>query len=98
MGPAGKGRGVGVIMWDRELAEVYDKTYEAQFQPDVLDPMVDLLVELAAGGAALEFAVGTGRVALPLAVRGVPVQGIELSPHMADQLHAKPDADKVLVT
>lgn len=85
-------------MWDQQLAEVYDETYEAEFRPEVLDPMVDVLEEVAAGGPALEFAVGTGRVALPLATRGVPVQGIELSPHMADRLRAKPGADKVAVT
>jgi SAM-dependent methyltransferase len=66
--------------------------------PVVVDPVVDLLVELARGGPALEFAVGTGRVALPLGARGVLVQGIELSPHMAEQLRAKPGADAVPVT
>jgi len=60
-------------------------------------PIVDLLAELARGGPALEFAVGTGRVALPLSV-GVAVHGIELSPHMAGQLLAKPGADAVPVT
>jgi SAM-dependent methyltransferase len=66
--------------------------------PVVVDPVVDLLVELARGGPALEFAVGTGRVALPLGARGVLVQGIEFSPHMAEQLRAKPGADAVPVT
>ena len=50
------------------------------FAPDVLDPIVDRLAALAAGGAALELAIGTGRVAIPLHARGVPVTGIELSP------------------
>jgi SAM-dependent methyltransferase len=63
-----------------------------------LNPIVDLLVELAGGGPALEFAVGTGRVALALSARGVSVQGIELSPHMAERLRAKPGADAVPVT
>jgi Methyltransferase domain len=53
---------------------------------------------LARGGPALEFAVGTGRVALPLNDRGIDVQGIELSPHMAERLAAKPGADAVPVT
>ena len=53
------------------------------FEPAVLGPTVDVLASLAGNGAALEFAVGTGRVALPLSERGVPVAGIELSPHMA---------------
>ena len=58
-------------IWDKRLAEVYDRTYAAMFEPSVLDPMTARLAELAAGGSALEFAVGTGRVALPLAARGV---------------------------
>jgi SAM-dependent methyltransferase len=81
-----------------ETAEVYDKAYAAKFGPSVLGPIVDLLAELARGGEALEFAVGTGRVALPLSARGIAVYGIELSPHMAEQLAAKPGADAVAVT
>ncbi|MGO9080033.1 MAG: methyltransferase domain-containing protein [Streptosporangiaceae bacterium] len=61
-------------------------------------PVVDLLAELAQGGPALEFAAGTGRVALALSGRGVPVHGIELSPHMAERMLAKPGADAVPVT
>jgi 16S rRNA A1518/A1519 N6-dimethyltransferase RsmA/KsgA/DIM1 with predicted DNA glycosylase/AP lyase activity len=57
-----------------------------------------MLAGLARGGPALEFAVGTGRVALPLAARGIAVHGLELSPHMAAQLNAKPGADAVPVT
>jgi tRNA1(Val) A37 N6-methylase TrmN6 len=56
------------------------------FPPAVLGPMVDLLAELADGGPVVEFGVGTGRVALPLAARGLAVQRIELSPEMAEQL------------
>src|SRR5205814_10186171 len=89
---------VGSIKWERELAEVYDATYAAGFAPAVLDPIVDALAELAGGGRALEFAVGTGRVALALSARGVDVEGIELSPHMAAQLRAKGGADAVPVT
>jgi SAM-dependent methyltransferase len=89
---------MGVITWGQDLAEIYDKTSAAGFEPSVLDPMVDLLAELAQGGPALEFAVGTGRVALPLSARGVRVQGIELSEPMAEQLRAKPGADAVSVT
>ncbi len=92
------GRGVALVEWQRELAEVYDETYAAMFEPAVLDPMVDLLLDLAEGGPVLEFAVGTGRVALPLASRGVPVQGLELSQQMADVLGRKPGADAVQVT
>lgn len=89
---------MGSIIWDREQAGVYDKIYRAQFEPSVLGPMVDLLAAEARGGPALEFAVGTGRVALPLSARGVAVQGIELSPHMAGQMLGKPGADAVPVT
>jgi SAM-dependent methyltransferase len=94
---------VATIMWGPDLAARYDQEDEAMFSPAVLGPAVDLLESLAragtTGGArALEFAAGTGRVALPLAARGVQVAGIELSPHMADVLRAKPGADAVPVT
>jgi SAM-dependent methyltransferase len=89
---------MGSIMWKRDVAEVYDQTYRAKFEPSVLDPIVDLLTGLAGGGPALEFAVGTGRVALPLSARGVAVHGLELSPHMAARLGAKPGADAIPVT
>ena len=89
---------MGSITWGPEIAEVYDKTYAAQSDPSVLGPMVDLLAGLARGGPVLEFAAGTGRVALPLAARGIAVHGIELSPHMAGQLAAKPGAGAVPVT
>ena len=91
-------RGVASVTWDQELADIYDLTYTEQAAPDVVDPMVDLLVDLAGDGAALEFAAGTGRLALPLAARGVPVQAIELSPHMAAKMREKPGADQVPVT
>jgi SAM-dependent methyltransferase len=75
--------------WDAETAASYDERSAFMFEPEVLDPAVDLLAELAGDGAALELAIGTGRVAIPLADRGVPVSGIELSQPMADQLHHK---------
>lgn len=90
--------GVVSITWGREVAEAYDPTSASMFDPEVLDPTVDLLAELAAGGSALEFAVGTGRVALPLSTRGVQVAGIELSPDMAEQLRAKPGAGSIALT
>ena len=86
------------VTWARELAQVYDETYAAMFVPSLLDPVVDVLADLAADGPVLEFAVGTGRVALPLAARGVPTQGLELSPHMVERLRAKPGSDAVPVT
>ena len=68
------------------------------FDPAVLDPTVGFLAELAGDGAALELAIGTGRVAMPLSRRGVPVHGIDLSPAMVDQLRAKPGAEAIEVT
>jgi SAM-dependent methyltransferase len=91
-------RTVGTQLWGEEVASVYDETSADMFAPHVLDPTVDFLAELAAGGPALELAVGTGRVALPLSARGVDVAGVELSPHMARRLEAKPGADRVPVT
>jgi hypothetical protein len=85
-------------IWGQEMAEVYDATSAVMFLPVVLDPAVDLLAELARGGPALEFAVGTGRVALPLSDRGILVKGIELSAPMAEQLRSKSGADAVEVT
>ena len=81
-----------------EVAARYDETSSAVFDPDVLGLTVDVLAELAADGAALEFAVGTGRVALALADRGVPVSGIELSTAMAERLRSKDEARRVEVT
>lgn len=78
-------------IWDVEAARHYDTPGTGQFAPDVLGPTVDRLAELAGDGPALEFAIGTGRVAIPLARRGVPVTGIELSGPMIDQLRTKVD-------
>lgn len=58
-------------------------------------PVVDVLAELAGRGAALELAIGTGRIGLPLAQRGVPVSGIELSPDMVEQLRRKPGGEEI---
>jgi SAM-dependent methyltransferase len=68
------------------------------FEPAVVDPVVDFLSELAGEGRALELGVGTGRIALPLAARGVPVHGIELSKAMAARLRAKPGGEEIGVT
>ncbi len=69
-----------------DVAARYDETSAGEFDPAVLDPTVDFLARLAGAGPALEFAIGTGRIALPLAARGVPVHGIELSEAMTAQL------------
>ena len=77
-------------VWSRETAERYDDASAPMFEPEVVDPAVDLLAALAGDGQALELAIGTGRIALPLAARGVPVSGIELSAPMVEQLRRKP--------
>jgi SAM-dependent methyltransferase len=84
-------------IWDADTALRYDTPGEGMFAPEVLGPTVDHLAALAAGGRALEFAVGTGRVAVPLAERGVPVAGIELSRPMVDRLREKADESSVPV-
>lgn len=85
-------------VWGEELARAYDATYAQLARPEVVDPMVDVLAELAEGGRALEFACGTGRPSLALSARGVSVAGIELSPAMAQQMRSKPGAADVPVT
>jgi SAM-dependent methyltransferase len=78
-------------IWDVDAAQHYDTPGTGMFAPEVLGPTVDRLAELAGDGPALELAIGTGRVAVPLAERGVPVTGIELSAPMIDQLRTKAD-------
>jgi len=78
-------------IWDAEAAQRYDTPGTGMFAPEVLRPTVDRLTQLAGDGRAIEFAIGTGRVAIPLAERGVPVTGIELSQPMIDQLRTKAD-------
>jgi SAM-dependent methyltransferase len=80
------------------VAATYDESAAAMFTADAVDPAVDVLAELAGAGRALELGVGTGRIALPLAGRGVEVHGIELSRAMADRLRAKPGGEAVGVT
>src|ERR1700761_6938522 len=84
-------------IWDDEVARDYDRSDSDMFAAGVLGPTVDRLAGLAGSGRALEFAVGTGRVAIPLAQRGVPVTGIELSAPMISQLRTKADEDAVPV-
>ncbi len=78
-------------IWDEATAAEYDTPGSGMFAPEVLDPVVARLADLAEGGRALEFAIGTGRVALPLVARGVAVSGIELARPMLDQLRRKVD-------
>ena len=80
-----------------EVAQRYDMSSADMFDPAVVDPAVDFLAELAGGGAALELGIGTGRIALPLAERGVRVHGIDLSEAMVARLREKPGAERIEV-
>ena len=78
-------------VWDEDTAKRYDSPGVGMFSPGAVDPVVERLAELAGDGRALEFAIGTGRIGVPLARRGVPVTGIELSEPMLAQLRTKVD-------
>jgi SAM-dependent methyltransferase len=78
-------------IWDVDVAGRYDTPGIGVFASEVIGPAVDRLAALAGNGRVLEFAIGTGRVAIPLRERGVPVTGIELSIPMIDQLRTKAD-------
>jgi SAM-dependent methyltransferase len=80
------------------VAQRYDESSAEMFDPAVVDPAVDFLAELAGSGAALELGIGTGRIALPLAQRGIRVHGIDLSEAMVARLRAKPGAEGIGVT
>lgn len=80
------------------IAATYDDPSDSVNQPAAIGPAVSLLAELAGSGRALELAIGTGRIGLPLSQRGVPVHGIELSQAMAARLRAKPGGDAIAVT
>ena len=80
------------------VAARYDERTVGMATADVIDPTVDVLVDLAGDGAALEFGIGTGRIALPLAARGVSVSGIDLSEAMIAKLRVKPGGDTIGVT
>jgi SAM-dependent methyltransferase len=80
------------------VAERYDERYDHLTDPAVVDPIVDFLADLARRGTALELGIGTGRIALPLAQRGVAVHGIDLSEAMVARLRAKPGAEQIDVT
>jgi SAM-dependent methyltransferase len=77
------------------VAAGYDEDSSSMFDPAVVEPAVAMLAELAGAGRALEFAVGTGRLALPLAERGVRVVGIDSSEAMLARLREKPGAERV---
>jgi SAM-dependent methyltransferase len=77
------------------VAALYDAHSASMFDPAVVGPAVERLAELAGGGPALEFAIGTGRIALPLAERGVRVAGIDNSEAMLARLREKPGAERI---
>lgn len=81
--------------YGEHYADVYDEIYKRMFQPEMVDPVVEVLAELAGLGRALELAVGTGRIALPLAQRGVRVTGLDSSPAMLARLRAKPNSERI---
>lgn len=83
--------------FDERIAAGYDAATD-RFDLTVLDPAVDFLAGLAGDGAALELGIGTGRIALPLSQRGVPVHGIDLSPAMVERLRAKVGAGDIGAT
>ncbi len=80
------------------VAATYDEDSAEMFEAGAVAPVVQRLAGLARGGRALELGIGTGRIALPLAARGVPVHGIELSRAMAARLRAKPGGEAIDVT
>ncbi len=84
--------------FDERIARSYEARWPELFTPAMVDPVVAFLAELAGGGAALELGVGTGRIAIPLSRRGVPVHGIDLSPDMVAELRARPGGEAVGVT
>jgi SAM-dependent methyltransferase len=84
--------------FDEWIAKTYEAKWPELFDPAVVDPAVSFLADLAGSGAALELGIGTGRIALPLSRRGVPVHGIEISPAMVAQMRTKPGAEVIGVT
>jgi SAM-dependent methyltransferase len=84
--------------FDEPVAKRFDETSADMFEPDVVEPIVSFLADLAGDGTALEFGIGTGRIALRLSGRGVRVHGIDLSPEMIERLRAKPGAGAIGVT
>ncbi len=84
--------------FSERIAARYDESAADMFDPAAVDPVVDFLVEIVGSGRALELGIGTGRIALPLAQRDVPVHGIELSKAMAQRLRAKPGGEAIGVT
>src|SRR5690242_21141230 len=81
-----------------DVAARYDDPADRMFDPAAIAQVVDVLAGLAGDGAALELGIGTGRIAVPLSERGVPVHGIDLSEAMVARLRAKPGGEAIGVT
>lgn len=88
---------VPIDWFGEDVAATYDADCAEEFSPGALEQTVEALSDLAAGGPVLELAIGTGRVALPLAQRGLSVSGIELSDAMVARLRAKPGGQQIPV-
>jgi SAM-dependent methyltransferase len=88
----------GASFFGEREAAVYDDHVAEMFDPAVVTPVAEMLAGLAAGGRALEMGIGTGRIALPLAARGIRVHGIDASGAMVARLRAKPSGDAIDVT
>lgn len=86
-----------IMSFNEDAAEIYDADPDVSQRGDTL-ATVSFLEQLAGSGSALELAIGTGRVALPLAARGVRVDGIDFSAPMVAKLRAKPGGDQIAVT
>ncbi len=84
--------------FDEPVAATYDESSPEMFDPSSVEPVVAFLAELAGDGRSLELGIGTGRIALPLAQRGVPVAGIDMSAAMVARLRAKPGGEDIEVT
>jgi SAM-dependent methyltransferase len=84
--------------FDERVAARYDESAADMFEAGVVNPVIDFLVDVAGSGRALELGIGTGRIALPLAQRGVPVHGIEISKAMVERLRSKPGGADIGVT
>ncbi len=80
------------------VAAVYDDAADHRFGPEAVNPAVEFLSELAGDGIAVEFAIGTGRIALPLSEKGTTVVGIDFSEPMVEELRKKPGASNIEVT
>ncbi len=88
----------GAAFFGEREAAVYDAHVAEMFDPAVVTPVVETLAVLAGGGAVLEMGIGTGRIALPLAQRGISVHGIDASAAMVARLRAKPGNEAIDVT